>query len=81
MTSKKLYEAVSSIMNIPLSEINDMSGPESIETWDSFNVYVLLNEIEAEFNVRFTLDESMDIKNVGDFKLHLKNHGVILNDS
>lgn len=81
MTSKKLYEAVSRIMNIPLLEINDMSGSQSIGTWDSFNVYVLLNEIETEFNVRFTLDESMGIKNVGDFKRHLKNHGVILNDS
>lgn len=75
MTSK-LYEIVSKIMNTPISQINDTSGPESIETWDSFNVYVLLNEIEAEFNVRFTLDESLDIKNVGDFKRHLKNHGV-----
>ena len=75
MTSK-LYEIISKIMNVSLSEINDTSGPETIETWDSFNVYVLLNEIETEFNVRFTLDESLDIKNVGDFKRHLKNHGV-----
>lgn len=75
MTSK-LYEIISKIMNVPLSQINDATGPESIETWDSFSVYVLLNEIEAEFNVRFTLDESLDIKNVGDFKRHLKNHGV-----
>ncbi|MBM3911186.1 MAG: acyl carrier protein [Thaumarchaeota archaeon] len=75
MTSK-LYEIVSKIMNTPISQINDSSGPESIETWDSFNVYILLNEIEVEFNIRFTLDESLDIKNVGDFKRHLKNHGV-----
>lgn len=75
MTSK-LYEIVSKIMNVPLSQINDMSGPESIETWDSFNVYVLLNEIETEFNIRFTLDESLDVRNIGDFKRHLKNHGV-----
>lgn len=81
MMSNKLYEIISRIMNVPLSEINDMSGPQSIETWDSFNVYVLLNEIESEFDVRFTLDESMDIKNVSDFKRHLKNHGVILDDS
>lgn len=67
-------------MRVPISQINDMSGPQSIETWDSFSVYLLLNEIEAEFNVRFTLDESMDIKNVGDFKRHLQNHGIILNE-
>jgi acyl carrier protein len=79
MTSK-LYELVSQIMNVPIAEINDNSGPQSIEGWDSFNIYLLLNEIETEFNVKFTLDESLDVKNVGNFKKHLKNHGIILND-
>ena len=67
-------------MHVPISEINDDSGPKSIESWDSFNLYLLLNEIESEFKIRFTLDESMDIHNVADFKKHLQNHGIILND-
>ena len=79
MTSK-LYELVSQIMHVPISEITADSGPKSIETWDSFNLYILLNEIETEFKIRFTLDESLDIKNVGDFKKYLRNHGIILND-
>ena len=79
MTSK-LYELVSQIMHVPISEITNDSGPKSIETWDSFNLYILLNEIETEFKIRFTLDESLDIKNVGDFKKYLRNHGIILND-
>ena len=79
MTSK-LYELVSQIMHVPISEITNDSGPKSIETWDSFNLYILLNEIETEFKIRFTLDESLDIKNVGDFKKYLGNHGIILND-
>ena len=79
MTSK-LYELVSQIMNVPITEIKDDSGPQSIEGWDSFNLYLLLNEIETEFNVKFTLDESLDVKNVADFKKHLKNHDIILND-
>ena len=78
--SLKLYELVSQIMHIPISEINDDSGSKSIESWDSFNLYLLLNEIESEFKIRFTLDESMNIQNVSDFKKHLQNHGIILND-
>ncbi len=76
----KLYELVSQIMHVPILEINDDSGPQSIETWDSFNLYLLLNEIESEFKIRFTLDESLDVKCVADFKKYLKNHGIILND-
>lgn len=79
MTSK-LYELVSQILHIPISEIKDDTGPQSTETWDSFNLYLLLNEIENEYKIRFTLDESLNIKNVGDFKKYLQNHGIILND-
>ena len=63
----KLYEIVSRVMNVPTSEITDESSPETIESWDSFSGYVLLDEIETEFDVKFTLDETLTIKNIGDF--------------
>ena len=67
-------------MNIPISQINDNSGSESISEWDSFNLYVLLNEIEKEFNIKFSLEETLEIKNAGDFKKQLEKHGVNLNE-
>jgi len=72
----KLYEIVSKVFDIPISEINDESGEENIEVWDSFNVYVLLDEIEAMFNVTFNLDEIIELKKVGDFRKMLQKHGV-----
>ena len=77
---KKLFEIVSRVMNVPISQINDNSGSESIQEWDSFNMYVLLNEIEKEFNIKFSLEETLEIKNVGDFKKQLEKHGVNLNE-
>ena len=67
-------------MNVPISEINNNSGSESIQEWDSFNMYVLLNEIEKEFNIKFSLEETLEIKNVGNFKKQLEKHGVNLNE-
>ena len=67
-------------MNVPISEINNNSGSESIQEWDSFNMYVLLNEIEKEFNIKFSLEETLEIKNVGDFKKQLEKHGANLNE-
>lgn len=78
--SKKLYTLVAKVMNVPSSDINDESGPESVESWTSFKGYVLLYELETEFNVKFTIDEAMDVKKVADIKRHLSNHGIILND-
>ena len=77
---KKLFEIVSRVMNVPISQINDNSGSEAIQEWDSFNMYVLLNEIEKEFNIKFSLEETLEIKNVGDFKKQMEKHGVNLNE-
>ena len=66
--TKTLFEIVSRVMNIPIEKISDSSGPDSIPEWDSFNMFVLLAEIEKEFGVNFSLKETLEIKTVGDFR-------------
>ena len=78
--TEKLYNLIAKVLNVPASEINDESTPESIESWTSFNGYVLLYELETSFNVKFSIDEAMDVKNVDDIKRHLNNHGVVFDD-
>jgi len=78
--SKNLYEIIARVMDIPISEINDDSSPETIPSWDSFNSYILLDELESEFKTELTLDEVTETKNVSDIKKHLKNHGIVLDD-
>jgi len=76
--SKRLYELIAKVMNVPPSDISDDSSPESIESWTSFKGYVLLYELENEFKVKFTINEAMDVKKVSDIKRHLSNHGIPL---
>ena len=76
MNEEKLFEIVSRVFNIPINEINYESNPENIENWDSFTGYVLLDEIEINFNVTFTMDESLEIKTIDDFKNILKKKGI-----
>ena len=78
--NKKLYQIIGKILDVPASEINDESSPETIENWDSFNSLMLADELESEFNVSFTLEEIIDSANVTAIKKHLKNHGVSLDD-
>ena len=75
--SQKLYKIISKVMKIDISTISDELGPETIENWSSFNGYVLLNELETGFNVKFTIDEAMDVTTIADIKRHLKNKGII----
>ena len=76
MSEKKLFEIVARVFNIPINEINYESNPKNIENWDSFTGYVLLDEIETNFEVKFTIDESLEIEKVEDFKNILKNKGI-----
>ena len=73
--SEKLYQIISKVFNVDSSRINDDTSPENLEEWDSFNFYVLLDEIENEFDIKFDLDETLDIKKIGDFKKLLEKNG------
>jgi len=78
--SKKLFNIISRVMEIESSELTDESSPEDIENWDSYNGLLLVDELESEFNVKFTVEEVFDVHSIADIKKHLVNHGVILND-
>ena len=78
--SEKLYGIIAKVMDISINEINDDSSPETIPSWDSFNSYILLDELESQFETEFTIDEVTETKNVFDIKKYLKIHGINLDD-
>ena len=78
--SEKLYSIISKIFSVQISEINDESSPETIESWDSFNGLILVDELESNFNIKFSVSEIIDVKNVKDIKRYLNNHGVDLDE-
>ena len=74
--SEKLYQIVSEVFNVELNRINENTSPENLEEWDSFNFYVLLDQIENKFDIKFDLDETLEIKKIGDFKKLFEKHGI-----
>jgi len=76
MSEIKLFEIIARVLDTPIEEINENSNPKTIPSWDSFKGYILLDEIESIFNVSITLDEALEIGNVGDYKKILKEKGI-----
>jgi acyl carrier protein len=76
----RLYKLIARVLNENINNINDESSPETLSNWDSFNGLLLADELEKEFNIKFSIDEIIDVKNVADIKRHLKNHGVDMNE-
>ena len=74
--SEKLHQIISRVFNVDKNRISDETSSENLEEWDSFNFYVLLDELENEFNIKFDLDETLEIKKVGDFKEIFERHRI-----
>ena len=47
--SEKLYEIIARVLSISVSDLNDDSSPENIESCDSFNGLGLVDELEILF--------------------------------
>ena len=73
--NNKLYLIISRVFNIDISLINSNSSQKTIDTWDSMNMYVLINEVETEFGIKFSLDEILEIQNVQNIENLLVKHG------
>lgn len=60
----KLKEVISNVLGVPIDLINDNSSPDSIDKWDSLSHLNLIMAIEAEFDVKLTPEDSMDMLSV-----------------
>ncbi|MAS51539.1 MAG: acyl carrier protein [Chloroflexi bacterium] len=78
--SDKVFSIVSKVFSISLDKITDESNPETIDSWDSFNGLILVDELENTFNVKFSITEITDVKTISDIKRHLKNHGINIDE-
>lgn len=74
--SSNLLDIVANVMEVQVSQIDDNSGPETIENWDSFRGLILFEELETKFNVKFTLNELLNVKKIRDIKNILSVRGA-----
>jgi|TARA_X000001036_G_C20500159_1_gene733524 acyl carrier protein len=75
---EKLMLLLSRILDINIDNISDETSPDNTENWDSYNGLMMVSELESEFNVHFTMDEVVEVKNVGDIKAALIRHNIEL---
>lgn len=64
---EKLQEVFRFVFDDEEIELFDGMTSEDVEDWDSLMHISLINEIEKQFNIRFTTEEITETKNVGEF--------------
>jgi acyl carrier protein len=71
----KLTNIFSSVLGVPEAQVTPLLSPETASSWDSLNAIILLTEIEKAFDLRFSYEEAMAIKNFGEVENLLKSKG------
>ncbi len=73
---KPVEEVLAKVFNMEASKITDATGPANTEAWDSFNGLLLVTELEKTYNIKFSIEEIVGVKNVADIKTALRKHNV-----
>jgi acyl carrier protein len=76
----KLKQIFASVLNIKIDQVVNELSPDNCAAWDSLNAIILVTEIEKGFNLKFSFDEVMGVKNFEDAVKLISSKGINLND-
>jgi len=70
----ELKQIISNAFDCDIEKIDDSSGPNCIEGWDSLGHFKLISQIEEKYNIMLTTNDIFKITNVGDIISILKKY-------
>lgn len=73
---EKLYDLLARVLDLKREDVSDNMSPSNTPTWDSFNVIMMISELEKASGARFDMSDLMSVKNVGDIKKVLDQYNV-----
>ena len=69
---ERLNEVFRDVFDDDSIEVNEDTTADDIEDWDSLNHITLIDAVESEFGVRFTMGEVSGMNNVGEMAQIIK---------
>ena len=61
---RRVYQVVSDVLGVPVSELDDESSPDSITCWTSINHLNLITALEFEFGLEFSPEDALEMLSV-----------------
>jgi len=74
----KLKQVLADVLSTDSKSVDDNTSPDTVPNWDSLRHMQLVLALEAEFDVTFTEQESVEILSYPLIKEVLKEHGITL---
>lgn len=60
--NESIKEIMSAVLELPIDEINEKTSSETLSSWDSLKHMNLIIALEEEFNVKFSIDQIIEMK-------------------
>ena len=60
--NESIKEIMSAVLELPIDEINEKTSSETFSSWDSLKHMNLIIALEEEFNVKFSIDQIIEMK-------------------
>lgn len=74
---EKIKQIVSSVLNISQADINDQTAMANIPVWDSLMHLSLVEALESNFSMRFTIEEITQLTSYKKIKEILAAKGLV----
>ena len=74
--ARKLFDIIGEIFDVDPSILNDHTNQGDIQKWDSLNLVFLIDQLEKEYNINFSIDDVIEIGSILDIKNILKSRGI-----
>lgn len=61
----EIFRIAAAVLRKDVSELDEQSGPESIDTWSSLAHVALLAQVEEELGIDIPIEEAADLRSLG----------------
>jgi acyl carrier protein len=72
----RVSRVISELFDVPVEDVRDQDGPETIEGWDSLKHIHLVLALEAEFDLLLSPDDAAEMLSIGAIRELLGRKGV-----
>jgi acyl carrier protein len=72
---KTFNELVVEVLHILEADIRDDLSSTDVPDWDSMNYLIFISKLEENFEMSFSMDEVLQVKNIGDLRKLVEERG------
>ncbi|MEP1206857.1 MAG: acyl carrier protein [Rhizobiaceae bacterium] len=77
----KLYDIIAGILNIEADTLNEQSNAMNTPNWDSLRHIEVILAVETAYNIRFAINEVVNMQNLGDMRAVLESKDISFDDA